>query len=256
MKLKTLLTAAAFFACASTANALEDFTLDESAFEVGGGQFTGDKLNGGYTEYITFDGMGGFSVQAHGTLGQFFANEGVDDITAGMQLGSDYGLYALFDATGTVSAGALPGQVNFNPSGASVSLYVDRDADTTLSGTDGVTPIVVGNSADDDLLASANNLTNGFGTLIPPFGGFFDFTLNDFVLTMVGESYFINPDPFHIIVNVDGDFDNFPAVGTQVITGDFSAVFVSVPEPSTLALFATSLLGLGFATRRRKAAKV
>ena len=95
-------------------------------------------------------------------------------------------------------------------------------------------------------------MTNAYGQYANGTGNFnFDFT--DFVLTTEGEEYFVDPIPFYSLLTVNGDFDtlaNLPSV-----TGDLSAGFVaapvSVPEPSTVAVLALGLVGLGMSARRK-----
>jgi len=236
---------------AAQAAEYQDFIIDESPYG-GPADLTADKMNGGYSERITFTN-GNFVTHAYADFGQYFANEGVDEVLTSV-INSGYDLYALFDATGNV----VPlggGLTQFNANSGSFNLYLDKNADTTKAlGATGSDPVVLGNTIDDDLIAFATNMTSGTGVLVAGVGGFFDLVFNDFTLIDPdGKNFFIDPDPFYLIVNVDGDFDNFEVVGTQTLTGDVSAVF-AVPEPGTIALLGMGLLGMGVAARRRKAA--
>ena len=244
-----LLAAAAISVCAFSSQASVTFTVDETPY--GGGLVDAQRINGGYTEVITFDGAGGFTTAAAATFSQFF-NIGNPNVVPA-QIGTGYSLYAIFTASGSV----VPlggGLTSFVGTGGSFTLYLDAARDTVLNlGATGSDPVTRSGGLLDDLeLASADSLSGGTGVLVPNIGGFFDLTFNDFALTTDGQNYFIAPNPFSIYVNVDGDFDNFLAAGTQRIDGDVSAQFL-VPEPGSLALAGLALLGLGVTSRRRKA---
>ncbi|MBT0963211.1 flocculation-associated PEP-CTERM protein PepA [Denitromonas iodatirespirans] len=240
------------FASTQASAAFLDFTVDEGSVPgAGANMFTADKLNGAYAEKITFDGLGGFSTTAYATMGQVLSNDGTTDISATTQLGTGvYKMYAIFSSSGNVAPSG-PGFA-FTGASGSFSLYIDPSNDTTFTlGADGtVLPTVTDAAADDYLIASTATLTSANGFLLTGVGGFFDLVFDDFLLTAAGSAYFVDPNPFHMRTNVDGDFDNFAVSGTQTVTGDVSAVFI--PEPGSLALLGVAMAGLGASLRRRK----
>ncbi|QPG06430.1 flocculation-associated PEP-CTERM protein PepA [Salinimonas marina] len=253
MKIKSLvkslaLTAGLAASFASHADFL-DFSVDETPY--GGEVVTADKLNGGYTEILTFDDAGNFTASAFASMNQLFGNDGTaNGSQIGSLLGAQYNLYATFTATGTVmTPGVMGSNASLSADSGSFSLYLDQNRDTVA--TD-VASLTLANTADDRMLGFSTSLAENVG-LLYGFGGVFDFIFNDFTLTADGDTYFVSPTPFYMTVNIDGDFDTIPLAGQQQVTGDLSAVFVAdVPEPSTIAVLALGLLGLG-ATSRRKA---
>jgi hypothetical protein len=263
---KSLVALTASFALYSGSAAAEflDFTIDEGSVPGAiNNVIIGDKLNGGYSEVLTFS-VGGptglqFTTQAFATFGQIFANEGTPpSLTTQLScLGPNcYNMYAVFSAEGVVTGGGT----GFQGTSGAFSLYIDPDQNTTADLTGGGSvPPVLANTADDYRIAFASNPTSLIG--IPGNPGAFDFTWDDFSLTtaltdpgqsIFGGDYFTSPDPFHMLVVVDGDFDEFDIVpGDTFLTGDVSAVF-EVPAPTSIALLGLGLLGLG-ARRRNKA---
>lgn len=248
---------------AVAAEQFKDFTVDEASVPGAAvNVFVADKLNGGFTEYVTFTGPNTFSAQARANIGQFFKDEGQNLVPS--QLNNfgvaGYGMYALFEATGTFAG------LNFTGGTGAFYLYIDPLQDTTFGTSDGIVPVSRLGTADDYLIASSTTLVSGTGTLATAPGAY-NFDFEDVVLTsgdqtaffagvQDGESYFIQPRPFHILVQVNGDNDASTGSGLPgdpiVVTGDVSAVFKDVPEPTSVALVGLALLGAGVASRRRK----
>jgi len=236
-----------------------DFKVNEGVVDPGNtlpNIFTADKLNGGYTEFLAPTSATTFATSAVGNLGQFFKNEGTALVSSQLNgFGNGgYGLYAIFTASGNITGANL-----FQGTSGGFSLYLDRNKDTTFNGffasNDPVsTPLRdAGTFGDDDLLASTFTVVSGSGNLNGPPGAF-DITFKDFTLTAVGATYFFDPNPFHMIVQINGDYDQFVPTSTPFVsrvTGDVSAVF-QIPEPGSLALFGLALAGLGLTQRRRK----
>ncbi|WP_162910139.1 flocculation-associated PEP-CTERM protein PepA [Azohydromonas sediminis] len=263
--------ALAIAACATgtvQAAVFGDFTVDQTSITVGNtplllslsvGQptFVADKINGGYNEILTISAgldptNNPFTSNAYAFMNGFFKDEGTNPAIGSLS-GTAYNLYATFTATGSYNL------TNNTFTGASgvLNFYLDPLVNTTIAlGPTGSSPLTVSGGADDYLLATATNLIFATGNNVQP--GSYQIIWDDLTLSAAGSGFFVAPDPFYLVVNVTGDFDQFPVnfdpatnQATIRTTGDVSAVF-DVPEPTSLALIGLSLLGLA-ATRRRKA---
>jgi len=271
--LVTLAIAGLGLALPATASAdFLDFTVDEGA--VGAPTFplilTADILNGGYTETITFGAGGAFTASAVADFTAFRADEGSDGVfsqvddpncvsTATVLCSAlpTYAIYAVFTSTGVATPGADPDTTVFTGTSANVSLYLDRNQDTTKTPGGGAT----GNTGDDSLILSSDTLIEGGGRLVPPGsegfpegGGTFSLVFGDLLLSPFGQLYFPSMAGLSLTAISSGDFNFFTPTGTQTVTGDLSVGFegTAVPEPLTLSLFGMTLLGTGIVARRRR----
>lgn len=252
---------ASAFAAPTSSGVFNPFTVNAPD----GKTFTADKITGNYVEVATFNPDGTFNVSLEWTAGQFVANGGQTALspkTTG--LGFDYGMYALYTASGTVSQDPTTGATTFTftPGTGSLQLFLDKNADTTIDGnpSSGTGSFSLGNTSDDVLIASGNPLS-GQGTLnpsLPTCGangincGSFGSTTS-FALNSTGAAIFTDPSPFYSLSFQSGQLNNFSPTGTQTINGSLDVVFSGqVPEPASLGLLGLGLLGLGVVRRRKQ----
>jgi len=225
-----------------------------------------DQLSGQYDEVFTATSASDFVTEAIFKAGSWFRNGSPTptQLNAPTQLGNNtftngYGLYVKFSSVGTYKAD--PKGFTFTGGNGYLELWLDTKQDTDYRvKTSGIGSIGnldlasgAGSITDDILLGSASSVLAGEGAGVAGLAnGNFELIFNNWSLTKAGTGYFVSPNPFYLLLDLNGNFQNFqPVSGSSIQLMNNSANAFFVPEPGLLLLSGIGLFGVAITRRRR-----
>lgn len=236
--------------------------------------FVADQLGGQYDEVVTFVDATRFTTAAIFRAGAWFRDGAT--VTEGQFLNgpgaSGYNLYAKFIGSGTYSTAVVGSDLvtTFSATQNAIELWLDPSRNTrydignSAGDPPAFTDLVLTSGAasitDDRKLGTASiTLDAGGSSSTGLANGNFEIVFGGFTLIAPdGEDYFVAPRPFHMTLDLNGNFQSLlPVAGTSVKLQNSSAnafFTSSVPEPGALALVGAAFLALGVVAKRRKSA--